>query len=176
MNIGFNNFSSDDKIIIGEISSKACGCEIRRMMVELAEIKQSFETFLSGRAVCNTPKRLMKQITRPDGSKVFLYEFHSCGFISYIKVNSNRYETLSKYATIFDTILLLTSDLNIPENFEYRPKEVITMNLVDEIRDKSDLSFLLGEFDDDKDIFEDDKYEFNKKSPKKSNKKSCLIS
>ena len=42
--------------------------------------------------------------------------------------------------------------MNIPENFEYCPKEVITMNLVDEIRDKSDLSFVLDEIDDDKDI------------------------
>ena len=54
-------------------------------------------------------------------------------------------------------------------------QKVITMNLVDEIRDKSDLSFVLDEIDDDKDIFEDDKYEFNVKSLKKS-KKSCLIS
>ena len=165
VNIGFKT-SSGDKIIIGEISSRANGVQIRRMMVELAEIKISYETFLNGAACYATPNRLMKQVTRIDGSISYLYELSSCGFVCYIKLNARVCETLSSFAIIFDTILLITSsNINLQEHMGYQPKEVIMMNLVDEIRDQTDLSFNF-------DGIEDDKKDYSTTS---INDSSCLI-
>lgn len=152
MNIGFKTLSGD-KLIIGVLSDRANGFQIRRIMAELAEIKQSFETFFNGRSFYASPKRLMKRVTKLDGSDLFLYEFNSCGFLSFIKINSRSHDNLSTFATVFDTIIFLTStEMTLQESYEYKPTQVITVNLADEARDQAELSFNLDEHENDEDI------------------------
>lgn len=173
-NIGFKTLSGD-KLIVGVISNQANGFEIRRMMTEMAEIKRSFETFLNGRPFYASPKRLMKQVTRLDGSSSFLYEFNSCGFGSFIKINAQNYDTLSTLATFFDSIILITAselEMEMSETFEYQPTKVITASLVDEGRDQADLSMTLVDESDSETAI--DKRYFRISLSDNSN--SCLLS